>query len=91
MEKKLDDILGYYTPSPLPDVLERLADAVDHLLDHHNCDCHPFEYGGYENWELDAKVAREQASSLRDEVRRQNEGVYYIDIETGEITYPDDN
>lgn len=30
-------------PWPLADVLARLCAAADHLLGHHNCDCHGYE------------------------------------------------
>lgn len=54
-------ILGGDTPWPLDDVLERLADAAEHLLDAHSCDAH-----GYEKVQHAAKAAREYVAGLRD-------------------------
>lgn len=40
---RLRNALGIGTPWPLRDVLERLADAAEHLLDDHGCDTHGHE------------------------------------------------
>lgn len=74
MKDPFDILLGQDTPDPLPDILDRLADAVDHLLVHHDCDCHPMGYGGYEKWGSDAAMAREFASRLREALSRNRDG-----------------
>ena len=40
---RLLNVLRLDTAFPLRDVLQRLAEAIDHLLDGHNCDCHGHE------------------------------------------------
>lgn len=43
-QAKLDFyLLGSDTPWTVPDVLKKLAEAADHLLLHHDCDCHGHE------------------------------------------------
>lgn len=50
---RLEAAFAMGTPYPLLDVLIRLADAADHLHDHHNCDA--------DGWE----TARDAAASAR--------------------------
>ena len=45
---------------PLPDLLERLAGAVEHLMHDHNCDAH-----GWEERDGASMRAREHAKRLR--------------------------
>lgn len=52
--------LGLDTPSPVFDVLDRLAAAAQHLLRDHDCDLH-----GWEGVDRSAKTAIEQAVALR--------------------------
>ena len=40
---ELEAILNRRQPWTLRDVLHKLADAADHLLHHHDCDCHGYE------------------------------------------------
>jgi len=40
---RLRAAFGVAEPWPLADVLSVLVVAADHLLDHHNCDCHAHE------------------------------------------------
>lgn len=47
---------------PLADVLDRLAEGVEHLLDEHCCDAH-----GHEQWVEGAARARVYAKQLRNE------------------------
>ena len=54
-EAKLDFYLLKSRPWTVPDVLKKLADAADHLLQEHNCDCHGHEEIG---------VARDVAKAM---------------------------
>jgi hypothetical protein len=42
-EKRLRDVMAMEGHWPLHDVLEKLADAADHLLKGHDCDAHGHE------------------------------------------------
>ena len=44
IHEALEMVLGLHSAFPLHYVLEELADAVDHLLQHHNCDCQGHEF-----------------------------------------------
>jgi hypothetical protein len=57
---KLREVLNLDNPWPLADVLSRLAAAVDHLLDQHNCDCL-----GYEEMVEAREVGRALARKVR--------------------------
>jgi hypothetical protein len=56
----LREALGQATPLPAPDVLEILADAVDHLLREHCCD-----HQQHEAWATAADRARAMVPDLR--------------------------
>lgn len=75
---------GQDTPWPATDVLGRLIEAVDHLLDVHNCDCHGYEslYAArnaavaWRNAGLYAKLeAPEPESELEQTKRERTSGV----------------
>lgn len=58
-ESALREAMGFSTPWPLLDVLAKLADAADHLLDGHNCDAH-----GWEEAHAAASFARQHHAAL---------------------------
>ena len=59
-EAKLDFyLLDADTPWTVVDVLKKLADAADHLLHHHDCDCH-----GHEEIAVARDVAKAMSKSL---------------------------
>jgi hypothetical protein len=47
LRARLYSIEGNDSPWPLKEVLQRLADAADHLLGEHSCDAHGYEGVGY--------------------------------------------
>jgi len=60
MQKVLAELFGMSTAWPVTDVLDKLADATQHLMNDHNCDHHGWELanGGIER-------ARAYAASIR--------------------------
>lgn len=58
-EAKLDFYLLIDRPWTTPDVLKKLADAADHLLREHDCDCH-----GHEEIAVARDVARAVSKAL---------------------------
>ena len=59
-ERDLTTVFGYDTPATVPDLLERLAEAAEHLLHDHDCDLH-----GWEGVERSVRQAREAAVRIR--------------------------
>jgi hypothetical protein len=57
---RLRGAFGMDLPTPVHDLLDRLAAAAVHLLDDHNCDQH-----GWEGIERSVKAAREAATRIR--------------------------
>jgi hypothetical protein len=58
---------GMDTPWPINEILQKLIEATDHLLNDHNCDHH-----GYEQYQQAANAGRQILSSdkEREELRR---------------------
>jgi hypothetical protein len=60
-EARLREALGMDAPFPVFNLLEKLANVADHLLDNHNCDCK-----GHEAMRYCATRAKETAQAIRD-------------------------
>lgn len=60
VERSIDAALGNGQPWPLVDVIRRLGDAAEHLLQDHACDAH-----GYEELRPAIEAARQYEKALR--------------------------
>jgi len=61
---ELEALFGMSDPWPMADMLVTLAQAAEHLLNHHDCDCH-----GWENHHAAAEWARKYAEKVRTALR----------------------
>jgi len=56
--KAHEELLGMSTPWPLQEILKRLIEATEHLLDHHSCDCIGHEGKRYATYKAKALMER---------------------------------
>ena len=68
MTRQRDEVLAMDTPWPLEIVLDKLSEAVGHLLTHHGCDQH-----GHEGLRVAQTVGRAMAGRVRAVLARNNQ------------------